>query len=124
MVYTGFVYFQTEVSPNRTSSSAADKFTIGQSNNIGSGNLFGAATYDEMEFWYASRDYLLAFDYIQRGKLFSMFRLLTCMKYVNLRLSFVAIIIHINLIQCPVQRKWKVSIPGCHNTKQSGLQNQ
>ncbi|XP_053386148.1 uncharacterized protein LOC123539409 isoform X3 [Mercenaria mercenaria] len=45
-----------------------DKFIIGQSNDAGSGSLYGAATFDEMEFWYASRDYLLSFGYIQRGK--------------------------------------------------------
>jgi hypothetical protein len=45
----------------------SDKFILGQNNNAGNGGEYGAATFDEMEFWYASRDYLLAFGYIFRG---------------------------------------------------------
>ena len=49
-----------------------DKFVLGKENSGKSGSLFGAATYDEMEFWYGTRDYLLANNYIQRGNILDL----------------------------------------------------
>ncbi|KAL4216896.1 neuroligin protein binding [Mactra antiquata] len=49
-----------------TSGATDDMFVLGKGNKAGS--VYGAATYDEMEFWYNTRGYLMAFGYIQRGK--------------------------------------------------------
>ena len=51
-----------------------NRFILGNLNDDKSGSLYGAATYDEMEYWYGPRDYLLAFGYIQRGGCFTVFR--------------------------------------------------
>lgn len=32
-------------------------------------NSYGNVMYDELEYWYGLRDYLIVFDYIQRGDL-------------------------------------------------------
>ena len=45
-----------------------NRFILGNLNDDKSGSLYGAATYDEMEYWFGPRDYLLAFGYIQRGR--------------------------------------------------------
>ena len=56
-----------------------DKFVLGKENSGKSGSLFGAATYDEMEFWYGTRDYLLANNYIQRGNILDLWGLFEVM---------------------------------------------
>ncbi|XP_052814372.1 uncharacterized protein LOC128241470 isoform X5 [Mya arenaria] len=45
-----------------------DEFLLAASNTDRTGSKAGAAIFDEMDFWEASRDYLTAFGYIQRGK--------------------------------------------------------
>ena len=45
-----------------------DKFYLGRP-NIGVNNFrYGNVTLDEMEYWYAPRDYLIAHNYLQRGE--------------------------------------------------------
>ncbi|KAK3601342.1 hypothetical protein CHS0354_011947 [Potamilus streckersoni] len=48
--------------------SDSSRFYLGRGNGVVDGNVSksGAAIYDEMEYWYGTRDYLLAFGYIQR----------------------------------------------------------
>ena len=48
--------------------STENKFYLGRGNVYMEDGTFGEATYDELEYWYGPRDYLVAFDYIQRGK--------------------------------------------------------
>lgn len=43
-----------------------DDFYIGRGGTM-QGKGYGHVTIDDMEYWYGNRDYLLAFDYIQRG---------------------------------------------------------
>ena len=43
-------------------------FYLGRGNGLSSRSRNANMTIDEMEYWFGNRDYLLAFDYIQRGK--------------------------------------------------------
>jgi hypothetical protein len=43
-------------------------FYLGRGNGLSSRSRNANMTLDEMEYWYGNRAYLLAFDYIQRGK--------------------------------------------------------
>ncbi|XP_056012893.1 uncharacterized protein LOC125678424 isoform X7 [Ostrea edulis] len=49
-------------------SSQENKFYLGRGNTRMTSNRFGNAMYDELEYWYGPREYLIAFGYIQRGK--------------------------------------------------------
>ncbi|KAL3854429.1 hypothetical protein ACJMK2_013699, partial [Sinanodonta woodiana] len=51
-------------------STISDRFFLGRGNGVVDGNVSksGAAIYDEMEYWYGTRDFLLAFGYIERGR--------------------------------------------------------
>lgn len=44
-----------------------EQFYLGRGDGTLSNSRYGNMTIDELEYWYGSRDYLLAFDYIQRG---------------------------------------------------------
>jgi len=44
-----------------------EQFYLGRGDGTLSNSRYGNMTVDELEYWYGSRDYLLAFDYIQRG---------------------------------------------------------
>ena len=44
-----------------------DNFYLGRGDGSRRGRSYGNFTIDDMEYWYGSRDYLLAFDYLQRG---------------------------------------------------------
>jgi len=44
-----------------------DEFLLGSGNAIENGKNGPQVIFDEMEFWETSRDYLLAFGFIQRG---------------------------------------------------------
>lgn len=50
-------------------SSQENKFYLGRGNTRMTSNRFGNAMYDELEYWYGPREYLIAFGYIQRGKI-------------------------------------------------------
>ena len=45
----------------------SENFYLGRGDGLSSRHRYGNMTLDEMEYWYGNRDYLLAFDYIQRG---------------------------------------------------------
>ncbi|XP_062614011.1 uncharacterized protein LOC134275752 isoform X2 [Saccostrea cucullata] len=49
-------------------SSQENKFYLGRGNTRMTSSSFGNAMYDELEYWYGPRDYLIAFGFIQRGK--------------------------------------------------------
>lgn len=57
---------------NNTTAASKDKFLLGKDNRGRIGGVYGAAVYDEMEFWEGPRDYLIAFGYIQRGRTFGI----------------------------------------------------
>ena len=44
-----------------------NRFILGNLNDDKSGSVYGAATFDEIEYWFGPREYLLAFGYILRG---------------------------------------------------------
>lgn len=44
------------------------RFYLGRGNVDMTAATYAEATYDELEVWYADRDYLIAHGYIQRGK--------------------------------------------------------
>jgi len=44
-----------------------EQFYLGRGDGTLSNSRYGNVTFDEVEYWYGSRDDLLAFDYIQRG---------------------------------------------------------
>jgi len=44
-----------------------EQFYLGRGDGTLSNSRYGNMTVDDVEYWYGSRDYLLAFDYIQRG---------------------------------------------------------
>jgi len=44
-----------------------EQFYLGRGDGTLSHSRYGNMTMDEVEYWYGSRDHLLAFDYIQRG---------------------------------------------------------
>ena len=44
-----------------------EQFYVGRGDGTMSNSRYGNMTVDEVEYWFGSRDYLLAFDYIQRG---------------------------------------------------------
>jgi len=44
-----------------------EQFYVGRGDGTLSNSRYGNVTIDEVEYWYAGRDYLLAFDYTQRG---------------------------------------------------------
>lgn len=54
-------------------SSEHEQFFLGRGDGTLANSRYGNMTIDELEYWYAGRDYLLAFDYIQRG--------LACLQY-------------------------------------------
>lgn len=45
-----------------------DRFYVGRGNIDMAGALYGDAIYDELEYWYGPRHYLIAHGYIQRGE--------------------------------------------------------
>ena len=61
------VYFLDKTIVNDETKLRNDKFLLGKDNAGRSGGVYGAAVYDEMEFWAGPRDYLIASGYIQRG---------------------------------------------------------
>jgi len=44
-----------------------EQFYLGRGDGTLSNSRYGNMTVDEVEYWYGNREYLLAFDYIQRG---------------------------------------------------------
>ena len=56
---------QTDIS---NTVSGQDRFYIGRGDGRQQGRRYADVTLDDMEYWYGNRDYLLAFDYIQRGR--------------------------------------------------------
>lgn len=44
-----------------------DQFYLGRGNREMIDAHYGDASYDELQYWYGSREYLLAFGYLQRG---------------------------------------------------------
>jgi hypothetical protein len=44
-----------------------EPFQLGRGDGTQANSRFGSLTVDDFEYWYGNRDYLLAFDYIQRG---------------------------------------------------------
>lgn len=55
-------------------SSQENKFYLGRGNTGMTSTSFGNAMYDELEYWYGPRDYLIAFGYIQRGMVLTSFQ--------------------------------------------------
>jgi hypothetical protein len=45
-----------------------EQFYLGRGDGTLSNSRYGNMTIDDFEFWYGNRDWLLAFDYIQRGR--------------------------------------------------------
>lgn len=66
-----FSILLAKIVPNDENKVRTDRFLLGKDNAGKSGSTYGAAVYDELEFWEGPRDYLLAFGYIQRGSLCS-----------------------------------------------------
>ena len=54
---------QMESNPN------SKNFYVGRGDGLESGSKFGKFSADDLEYWYADREYLLAFGYIQRGEM-------------------------------------------------------
>ena len=46
----------------------SEQFFIGRGDGTSASARYADATYDEMEYWYGDREYLIAHGYIQRGK--------------------------------------------------------
>lgn len=64
------LYIVEKRASNNATAASNDKFLLGKDNRGRIGGVYGAAVYDEMEFWEGPRDYLIAFGYIQRGRAF------------------------------------------------------
>lgn len=59
------------------SSRDREQFYIGRGDGTRRNAMYGILTIDDVEYWYANRQYLLAFDYIQRGGFWCKIILLT-----------------------------------------------
>ena len=46
-----------------------EPFHVGRGDGKQSNSLYGVMTVDDLEYWFGNREYLLAFDYIQRGNI-------------------------------------------------------
>jgi len=47
--------------------SQQDRFYLGRGNVYMQDGMYGEGTFDELDYWYGPRDYLVAFGYLQRG---------------------------------------------------------
>ena len=62
--YCFYLFSETKISKDHL---LTNRFILGNLNDDKSGSVYGAATFDEMEYWFGPREYLLAFGYILRG---------------------------------------------------------